>query len=49
MNTPLQVLFFQMELLGEKILEELKILPEIGHPAGDKLQTLHRYRVQKIR
>jgi len=49
MNTPLQVLFFQMELLEQKSLEELKILPEIGHPAGDKLQTLHRYRVQKIR
>ncbi len=49
MNTPLQVLFFQMELLEQKSLEELKILPEIGHPADDKLQTLHRYRMEKLR
>jgi two-component system, NtrC family, sensor kinase len=49
MNTPLQVLFFQMELLEQKSLEELQILPEIGHPAGDKLQTLHRYREEKLR
>jgi two-component system, NtrC family, sensor kinase len=49
MNTPLQVLFFQMELLEQKSLEELKILPAIGLPAGDQLLTLHHYRVQKIR
>ncbi len=47
-NTPLQVLFFQLDLLEQKSLEELKILPEVSNPAGDKLQTLHRYRLQKI-
>ncbi len=49
MNTSLQVLFFQLELLEQKSLEELKILPELDHPAGDRLQTLHRYRAQKLR
>ena len=49
MNTPLQVLFFQLELLEQKSLEELKILAELNHPAGDQLQTLHRYRAEKLR
>lgn len=48
MNTPLQVLSFQLELLGQKSLEELKILPEIREPAGEQLQALWRYRLQKI-
>ncbi len=49
MNTPLQVLFFQLELLEQKSLEELKILTELEHPAADRLQTSHRYRMQKVR
>ncbi len=49
LNTPLQVLFFQLELLEQKSLEELKILGEILHPEGDRLQTLQRYRLEKIR
>lgn len=49
MNSPLQVLSFQLELLEQKSLEELKVLPEVGPDAVDKLQTLHRYRMKKIR
>ncbi|MCX5894030.1 MAG: HAMP domain-containing sensor histidine kinase [Deltaproteobacteria bacterium] len=49
MNTPLQVMSFQLELLEQKSQEELQILPEIGTPIGEKLQALHRYRAQKLR
>ncbi len=49
LNTPLKVLFFQLELLEQKSLEELKILAEIVHPEGDRLQILQRYRMEKIR
>lgn len=49
MNTPLQVLSFQLEFLEQKSVEEMEILPEVRDPAGGKLQTLHRYRLQKIR
>jgi two-component system, NtrC family, sensor kinase len=49
MNTPLQVLSFQLELLEQKSKEELRILPEVGNPVGEKLQTLQRYRREKIR
>jgi two-component system NtrC family sensor kinase len=48
MNTPLQVLFFQLELLEQKSMEELKILPEIPHPAGERLQVLQQYRGRKL-
>ena len=48
MNTPLQVLSFQLELLEQKSQEELRILPAISHPAGARLQVLHRYRGRKL-
>jgi signal transduction histidine kinase len=49
MNSPLQVLFFQLELLEQKSLEELSLLPGIPHPAAERLQALQRYRMKKIR
>lgn len=49
MNSPLQVLSFQLELLEQKSQEEAMILPEVCNPACEKLQALHRYRLQKIR
>lgn len=49
MNTPLQILSFQLELLEQKSQEELRILPEVRQPIGEKLQALQRYRLQKIR
>ncbi len=48
LNNPLQVLFFQLELLEQKSREELKILPEMPPPAGDRLQVLHQYRERKL-
>lgn len=48
MNTPLQVLFFQLELLEQKSLEELTLLPEIPFPAGERFQVLHQYRRRKL-
>ena len=38
-----------MELLEQKSLEEQEFLPEVRSPAGEKLQALHRYRLQKVR
>jgi len=49
MNTPLQILSFQLELLEQKSQEERRILPEVRQPVGEKLQALQRYRLQKIR
>lgn len=49
MNSPLQVLFFQLELLEQRSQEELQILSEVGNPIGEKLQALQRYRLQKTR
>ena len=49
MNTPLQILSFQLELLEQKSQEEWRILPEVRQPVGEKLQALQRYRLQKIR
>ncbi len=49
LNTPLQVLFFQLELLEQKSQEELEILSALRHPVKDGLQTLQRYRAQKLR
>ena len=49
MNSPLQVLFFQLELLEQRSQEELQILSEVGNPIGEKLQALQRYRAQKTR
>jgi signal transduction histidine kinase len=49
MNSPLQVLLFQLELLEQRSQEELRILLEVGNPSGEKLQALQRYRQQKTR
>ena len=49
MNTPLQVLSFQMELLEQKNLEELEIMAGCPSPAAAKLTPLHDYRREKIR
>ncbi|MFI5330751.1 MAG: sensor histidine kinase [Desulfobaccales bacterium] len=47
MNSTLQVLFFQLELLEQRSQEETQILAEVGNPIGAKLQALQRYRLQK--
>ena len=49
MNSPLQVLFFQLELLEQRSQEEFRILSEVGNPSGEKLRALQRYRLQKTR
>ncbi len=49
MNTPLQVLFFQLELLEQRSQEEFQILSEVGNPSVEKLRALQRYRLQKTR
>lgn len=48
MNTPLQVLSFQVELLEQKSREELQYVPACPLPAAERLQVLHDYRVKKI-
>jgi signal transduction histidine kinase len=48
MNTPLQILFFQLDLLEQKSLEELAIMAEIPPPARERLQTLHQYCGRKL-
>ena len=47
MNSSLQVMFFQLELLEQRSQEETRILAEVGNPSGEKLQALQRYRLQK--
>ena len=47
MNSTLQVMFFQLELLEQRSQEETRILAEVGNPIGAKLQVLQRYRLQK--
>ncbi len=47
MNSSLQVMFFQLELLEQRSQEETRILAEVGNPSGAKLQALQRYRLQK--
>lgn len=49
MNTPLQVLSFQLELLEQKNREELEILAGCPSPTAAKLTPLHDYRREKIR
>ena len=49
MNSTLQVLFFQLELLEQRSQEETQILSEVDSPIGEKLQALQRYRLQKTR
>jgi signal transduction histidine kinase len=48
MSTPLQILFFQLELLEQKSLEEQQVLPEVPFPAGKRLQVLQQYRERKL-
>jgi len=49
MNSSLQVLFLQLELLEQKSEEELQILGAVSGQPGKELQALHRYRLQKTR
>jgi len=49
MNTPLQVLSFQLELLDQKDREELETLEAGPLAAASKLGALHDYRRQKLR
>jgi two-component system NtrC family sensor kinase len=48
MNTPLQVLSFQLELLEQKAREELDILSRSPLADTDQLVTLNRYRQEKF-
>ena len=47
MNSTLQVMFFQLELLEQRSQEETRILAEVANPIGAKLQVLQHYRLQK--
>ncbi len=49
MNTPLQILSFQLDLLEQKAREELDLLSESPQAHADKLVTLNRYRQEKFR
>jgi signal transduction histidine kinase len=49
MNTPLQVLSFQLELLEVKAENEAEILPGCPPATAEKLAALHDYRREKIR
>ncbi|MFA4903675.1 MAG: HAMP domain-containing sensor histidine kinase [Desulfobaccales bacterium] len=49
MNTPLQVLSFQLDLLEQKAREELELLSESSLSSAEKLETLHLYRQEKFR
>jgi signal transduction histidine kinase len=48
MNSPLQVLSFQLELLEQKAREELEILGGRPSPAAARLLPLHNYRREKL-
>jgi signal transduction histidine kinase len=49
MNSPLQVLSFQLELLEQKAREELEILAGCSSPAAARLLPLSNYRQEKLR
>jgi signal transduction histidine kinase len=49
MNTPLQVLSFQVELLEQKASEEAVLLRQCPLPLGEKLENLRGYRLEKLR
>jgi signal transduction histidine kinase len=49
MNTPLQVISFQLELLEQKTQEEAKLLAELDNSLASHLRTLHDYRDQKLK
>jgi two-component system, NtrC family, sensor kinase len=48
LNTPLQVLSFQLDLLEQKTQEELELLQQFSLPGAEKLVTLSRYRQEKF-
>jgi signal transduction histidine kinase len=48
MNTPLQVLSFQLDLLEQKAREELEFLSESPLSGAENLETLHLYRQEKF-
>ena len=48
MNTPMQVISFQLELLEQKAQEEAALLSELANPVAPHLQALHDYRDQKL-
>jgi signal transduction histidine kinase len=49
MNTPLQILSFQLDLLEQKAREELDLLAPYPRAGADRLVTLNRYRQDKFR
>ena len=49
MNTPLQVISFQLELLEQKSLEEATLLSSLQNQLAPEFQALHEYRHQKLR
>ncbi len=49
LNTPLQVLSFQLELLKQKSLQELGILSKNAQAVSKRLQTLHSSLEQQMR
>jgi two-component system NtrC family sensor kinase len=49
MNTPLQVLSFQLDLLEQKAQEELELLSASPFAGPEKLVTLNLYRQEKFR
>jgi signal transduction histidine kinase len=48
MNTPLQVISFQLELLEQKSQEEVTLLAELQNLSVPELMALHEYRHQKL-
>lgn len=48
MNTPLQVLSFQLDLLEQKAQEELKLLSELSLDGAEKLESLNLSRQEKF-
>ena len=48
-NTPMQVISFQLELLEQKAQEEAALLSELVNPVAPHLQALHDYREQKLK
>jgi signal transduction histidine kinase len=49
MNTPLQVISFQLELLEQKSQEEASLLADLQNPLSPELMALQEYRDQKLK
>jgi len=49
MNTPLQVISFQLELLEQKSQEEATLLSGLKDQSAPEFQALHEYRHQKLK